>query len=310
MRTIDAYGGGVRVLDSRSTASLLSKVLWITTVAFLFTALGAYIAPDVLGVGIFVLFIVNLGLIFGINSVSRRSPTLALVLMYAFATLMGVEIGPLLHSYLRFPGGQAVVFNAALTTAVGMAAMGMVAQVARFDYRRVANYAVGALLVVIVIGLISSFVHFVSPGIYSWAVLAIFSVLLLVDFMRLRDGGAGLTPVQLSLSIYLDALNIFIALLQIFGNGNGSLRRVLSFCPGGRAATLRRCLARLLRQRNPAAKPGPGCGGFPKLNCTCISKARSPRTPSSSSRAQTILCRSRSSRRGPCTASPTSPAFS
>ena len=79
MRTIDAYGGGVRVLDSRSTASLLSKVLWITTVAFLFTALGAYIAPDVLGVGIFVLFIVNLGLIFGINSVSRRSPTLALV---------------------------------------------------------------------------------------------------------------------------------------------------------------------------------------------------------------------------------------
>ena len=38
--------------------------------------------------------------------------------------------------------------------------------------------------------------------------------------MRLRDGGRGLTPVQLSLSIYLDALNIFIALLQIFGGGN------------------------------------------------------------------------------------------
>jgi modulator of FtsH protease len=48
----------------------------------------------------------------------------------------------------------------------------------------------------------------------------IFSVLLLVDFMRLRDGGMGLTPVQMSLSIYLDALNIFLALLQIFGSGN------------------------------------------------------------------------------------------
>ena len=225
MRTIDAYGGGVRVLDSKSTASLLSKVLWITTVAFLFTAFGAYIAPDFMGGSFFLLIIVNFGLIFGINAASKRSPALALVLMYAFATLMGVEIGPLLHSYLRFPGGQAVVFNAALTTAVGMAVMGMVAQIAKFNYQRVANYAFAALIGLIILGVISMFMHFVSPGLYAWATLAIFSVLLLVDFMRLRDGGAGLTPVQLSLSIYLDALNIFIALLQIFGNGNGGGRR-------------------------------------------------------------------------------------
>ena len=138
---------------------------------------------------------------------------------------MGVEIGPLLHSYMRFAGGQTVVFQAALTTAVGMAAMGIIAQIARFNYQRVANYAFAALLGLIVIGLILSFVHFLSPGLYAWATLAIFSVLLLVDFMRLRDGGMGLTPVQLSLSIYLDALNIFIALLQIFGNGNGGRRR-------------------------------------------------------------------------------------
>ena len=225
MRTIDASQGGVRVLDSRSTASLLSKVLWITTAGFLFTALGAYVAPDFFGASIFLVFIVNLGLIFAINAVSRRSPGLALVLFYAFAALMGVEIGPLLHAYMHFPGGQAVVFKAALTTAVGMASMGMVAQVVRFDYRRVANYAFAALLGLIVVGVIGMFVHFINPGVYAWATLLIFSVLLLVDFMRLRDGGVGLNPVQLSLSIYLDALNIFIALLQIFGNGSGGGRR-------------------------------------------------------------------------------------
>ena len=48
MRTIDATQG-IRILDSRSTATLLSKVLWITTVGFLFTALGAYLAPALLG---------------------------------------------------------------------------------------------------------------------------------------------------------------------------------------------------------------------------------------------------------------------
>lgn len=224
MRTIDVSQGGVRVLDTRSTASLLSKVLWITTAGFLFTALGAYLAPDFMGVSIFLVFIVNMGLIFAINATSRRSPGLALVLFYGLTTLMGVEIGPLLHAYMRVQGGQSVVFEAALTTALGMAVMGIVAQIVRFDYRRVANYAFAALLGLIVLGLLSMFFHFLSPGIYAWATLAIFSVLLLVDFMRLRDGGLGLSPVQLSLSIYLDALNIFIALLQIFGMGGGRRR--------------------------------------------------------------------------------------
>ncbi len=221
MRTIDVARGGVRVLDTRSTASLLSKVLWITTAGFLFTAFGAYIAPANMGGSFLLLFIVNLGLIFAINATSRRSPGLALVMFYGFTTLMGVEIGPMLQAYMHMAGGQTVVFQAALTTAVGMAVMGIVAQIARFNYQRVANYALGALLVLIVLGVLSMFVHFVSPGLYAWATLAIFSVLLLVDFMRLRDGGQGLTPVQLSLSIYMDALNIFIALVQIFGNGGG-----------------------------------------------------------------------------------------
>lgn len=221
MRTIDMTQGGVRVLDSRSTASLLSKVLWITTAAFLFTAFGAYIAPPFLGGGVFFIFILTFGLIFAINAASRRSPGLALVLFYGFATLMGVEIGPMLQAYMHMAGGQTVVFEAALTTAVGMAVMGIVAQIARFNYQRVANYAIAALLGLIVLGILSMFVHFISPGLYAWATLAIFSVLLLVDFMRLRDGGLGLTPVQLSLSIYMDALNIFIALLQIFGMSNG-----------------------------------------------------------------------------------------
>ena len=48
--------------------------------------------------------------------------------------------------------------------------------------------------------------------------LGVFTLLTLVDFSRIRAGGGGATPVQLAISIYLDAINIFIALLQIFGN--------------------------------------------------------------------------------------------
>jgi FtsH-binding integral membrane protein len=224
MRTIDATQG-IRILDSRATASLLSKVLWITTVGFLFTAFGAYLAPALMGGGSSIgLFILTFGLIFAINFTTKRSPTLALVLFYVFTLLMGVEVGPLIKAYLHVPGGQAVVFQAALTTAAGMFVMGIVAQFAKFDYRKVYSYVFVALIALVVLGVLSMFVHFISPGLYAWATLAIFSVLLLIDFMRLKDGALGLSPVQMALSIYLDALNIFIALLQIFGNGSGGRR--------------------------------------------------------------------------------------
>ena len=34
--------------------------------------------------------------------------------------------------------------------------------------------------------------------------------------MRIRNGGDGATAVELALSIYLDGLNVFLALTQIF----------------------------------------------------------------------------------------------
>ena len=220
MRTIDA-SQGIRILDSRSTASLLSKVLWVTTAGFLFTAFGAYIAPDLPGISFLFVVLLNFALIFGIRAAARRSTSLGLVLFYAFTVLMGVEIGPLLKAYLRMANGQTIVFEAAVTTAMGMAVMAMIAQIARFDYRKVASYAFAALIGLVIIGVISMFFSIISPGVYAWIGLVVFSVLLLVDFMRLRDSPAGTSPVMLALSIYLDALNIFIFLLQIFGNGGG-----------------------------------------------------------------------------------------
>ena len=219
MRTIDAYqtGGAIRT----DTAVLLSRVLWITTAGFLFTAFGAYIAPPTLGLSYMVVILLNFGLIFAISAAARRSNGLALVLFYVFTTLMGVQISPILNHYLHSAGGQTVVFQAAVTTALGMAVMAIVAQFARFNYMKVASIAMYALLGLIVIGLLGMFVRIVSPGIYAWLTLVIFSVLLLVDFMRLRDRGSEFGAVQMALSIYLDALNIFLALLQIFGNGGG-----------------------------------------------------------------------------------------
>jgi modulator of FtsH protease len=62
------------------------------------------------------------------------------------------------------------------------------------------------------------FVNFIHPDTYSWLVLGVFTLLTLIDFSRIRAGGDGLSPVQLAVAIYLDGINIFLALLELFGS--------------------------------------------------------------------------------------------
>ncbi|MEO6922823.1 MAG: Bax inhibitor-1 family protein [Bryocella sp.] len=219
MQVINATDG-IRITKTSTTAGLLSRVLWITTVGFLFTAFGAYISPEFMsGLGFGAVVVVTFILLFAIRFAAKRSPALGLAMFYVFTIAMGVEVGPLVKSYLHLANGQAIVFNAALTTAAGMAVMALVAHIVNFNYQKVGNYAIAALFGLIIVGFLGMFFHFVSPTVYSYFGLIIFSVLLLVDFMRLRDSPANSTPVFLALSIYLDALNIFLFLLQIFGNG-------------------------------------------------------------------------------------------
>jgi len=217
MPTIDA-SDSIQVPQA-NTASLLAKVLWITTVGFFFTAFGTWLAPPQLGFGLFVIIILNFALVIAIGFAARHSPAFGLILFYIFTTLMGVQISPLINQYLGMSGGSTIVFQAAITTALGMALMGVIAQFANFNYMKVGRIAFFALIGLIVLGLLGAFVHIVNPTIYAWLTLVIFSVLLLVDFMRLRARGQDYGAVQMALGIYLDALNIFIALLQIFGGG-------------------------------------------------------------------------------------------
>jgi len=217
MQTTDA-SDSIQVPQA-STASLLAKVLWITTVGFFFTAFGTWLAPPQLGFGLFVIVILNFALVIAIGFAARHSPAFGLILFYIYTTLMGVQISPLINQYLGMTGGSTIVFQAAVTTALGMALMGVIAQFANFNYMKVGRIAFYALLGLIVLGLLGAFVIKVNPTIYAWLTLVIFSVLLLVDFMRLRARGQDYGAVQMALGIYLDALNIFIALLQIFGGG-------------------------------------------------------------------------------------------
>jgi FtsH-binding integral membrane protein len=204
-----------RIIDvpREETSSLLAKVLGITSLGFLITAAGVANAPPW---GTLPGMIIVLGLVFGISFARKASPTLALGLFLALTYFMGWQIGPLIHRYVQTVG-SAVVFNAAATTGLGMAAMGCVAYLFQINYRKIAGIGFAALLLLIIAGIASMFFHFMTPDTYSWLTLGIFTLLTIGDFARIRAGGDGQSAVSLSLSIYLDAINIFLAVLQLMG---------------------------------------------------------------------------------------------
>lgn len=206
---------GIIDVPREETASLLAKVLGITAVGFLITAFGVATAPEG---GSLIGFIAVIALVFGINFAKKKSSMLALGLFLALSYFMGWEIGPLIHRYMRTVGPD-VVFRAAGTTGLGMAGMGCFAYLFQVNYRKVLGIGVAALLVLMLAGILSIFFHFMTPDTYSWLTLGVFTLLTIGDFARIRAGGDGQSAVVLALSIYLDAINIFLALLQLMGGG-------------------------------------------------------------------------------------------
>jgi modulator of FtsH protease len=198
-----------------SSVGLLGQVLGLTGVAFLITAATAYFVPNPpFGFSIGAM-IAGFILIFAING-TRANAQLSMLLFYAFAALQGIWIAPVITHYVASLG-SGVVFEAAATTGLGMLVIGGVAWVSSFDFRKLSMIAFGMLIALVLIGIVSIFVNFLHPATYSWATLVVFTLLMLIDFQRIRAGGDGNSPVQLALSIYLDGINFFMAILRLLG---------------------------------------------------------------------------------------------
>src|SRR5580692_4970022 len=87
------------------TASLLAKVLGITSLGFLITAAGVATAPAWSTLpGLIAVF----ALVFAITFTRKANPTLALGLFLALTYFMGWQIGPLIHRYVQSVGSAVV----------------------------------------------------------------------------------------------------------------------------------------------------------------------------------------------------------
>jgi len=213
-----AYDAPSAALRDR-THTLFGQTMGYVAVTTGFFALGAYLGRNLSEGWAFVWFIVAFACLIGMNFSVRRSSGLSVVLLFVVGTALGLAMAPLL-TYYAATNPQAL-WQAGGATALFIAGFGAVGYATRRDLSGLARLCFWALIALIIFGIVLIFVHIPYGSlIYSVLGLVIFAGLVMFDFQRLRRTKNIEAAPLLAASIFLDALNVFLFFLRIFGRNN------------------------------------------------------------------------------------------
>jgi modulator of FtsH protease len=160
----------------------------------------------------------SFGLIFAIQANATNSS--AIPLTFAFAALMGLMLSVSIEHQLGFRHGAEVVMLSAIGTIAVLAGCSTYALFTKRDFSAFGGFLMGALLALIVLSLVNVFMQVTFLTLLvAFASLILFSALLVFDVQRVVRGGET-NYILATLAIYLDILNIFSALMQLFGFSN------------------------------------------------------------------------------------------
>lgn len=213
--TWERAGVGARA----AAAAIFAKVMFLVAVTAGFTAAGASIGRDLSGgwaIGCWIAAIV-LTLAIGLGRRRDQATPFQMGMLFAVGLLLGLAIGPTLNAYASLEDGGTLIAQAAGLTALFMAVLGTVGYVTRRDLTALGRISFVALLALLIFGIVAIFAAI--PGehlIWSIGGLVVFAGLTVFDFWRLRRAGEG-DVALIALSIYLDAFNVFLFMLQLLG---------------------------------------------------------------------------------------------
>jgi FtsH-binding integral membrane protein len=198
------------------TATLFGQVMWLVAAAAGFFTLGCYVGRN-LSPGLSIIwFIVGFGCLIGLNFVVRRGERAGVIMLMAVGLFLGLAMGPAV-AYYSTTSPQAV-WQAAGATALFMAGFGSAGYATRRDLSALGRISFFALIALILFGIVLIFVRIpAAEMLYSILGLIIFAGLTMFDFQRLRRSRGITSAPVLAASIFLDALNVFLFFLRIFG---------------------------------------------------------------------------------------------
>ncbi|MCF6245559.1 MAG: Bax inhibitor-1/YccA family protein [Sulfurovum sp.] len=203
-----------------ASVSFMKQTYQLLAASMIAAAAGAYVtlpyAETVMQYKWFIFGAELLVLFFGL-SMSRGKPGLNLAMLFLFTFLTGVSLVPLLASLIG-AGNGAVIGNAFLMTAVLFGALSLFAINSKTDFSSWGKPLFITLIVVIIASLINMFI-LQSPMMHvviTAGILLLFSMFTIYDTQNIANGAYD-SPVDAAVSLYLDFLNIFTALLQMLG---------------------------------------------------------------------------------------------
>lgn len=204
-------------------STVMAQVLGLLGFSFAFTAVGALVGSQLGPGGYLVGLVASLITLVALLLLKERTP-LNLVLLYAFAAAEGLLLGGILEEYVRAGLGGAIVDAAGTTAVVTLAASAYGVRTRRdlTNLRGILTIGLFALLGALIVGF---FVHLAAFQL----VVAVVGALLFTGFITLDMQRVARTPaasegdaILLAVSIYLDIVNLFLFLLQIFGLGQSN----------------------------------------------------------------------------------------
>jgi FtsH-binding integral membrane protein len=217
------YAQAVRVRSGAERATLVRRTYGLVFLGVLVTMLGSAFAFTQESVMIaaakhpIITFLVALAPLFMAQRYAREFPK-NVILTLIFTLIMGIAIAPvLLVTEARAPGA---VLSAGVLTLVAFGGLSLYALVSRRDFSAWGSFFMIGLLVLIVASLINMFVQSAAAGVWiSMVTVLIFSGLLVFDTWRIvRSGQFGQDDyVIAAVQIYLDLLNMFMAILSLVG---------------------------------------------------------------------------------------------
>jgi len=155
-------------------------------------------------------------LFFGLR-MTRGHAGANLAMLFAFTFLTGVSLVPLLASLIGM-GQGAMIGNAFLMTSVLFGALSMFAINSKSDFSSWGKPLFITLIVVIIASLVNYFI-LQSPLMHiviTAGILLLFSIFTIYDTQNIANGAYD-SPVDAAVSLYIDFLNMFTAMLQLLG---------------------------------------------------------------------------------------------
>ncbi len=219
------------VADISGLNRFLTKMYGLMTFAVLISALTAWLVANVFA-NQFTAFLTNnrwgiwliIFLTFGISFNATRSPGVSFVLLIITAIIYGITFAFIAGAYTGADIATAFVSSAGI-----FLTMALIGTFSHRDFSRLGSYVTAALVGLIIAMLVNLFLH--SPAVnYVLSVIAviIFTILTAWDAQRMKSIYTGYgdelsvngLAVLGALQLYLDFINLFVSLLDIFGSGD------------------------------------------------------------------------------------------